>query len=125
VTKAERLDALLARLEGLPARISALTLGIGHLRARRGEKDDGTWTILQSLQDKARALGDEMFELWLEIGQVRDGRRRRAAPDRKPGGAPPQVSRGPRLGRRVPADELQAVLRSRRKHSQEIVRRIA
>jgi len=93
VTKAERLDALLARLEGLPARISSLTVGIGHLRARRGEKDDDTWSVLQSLQLKARALGDELFELWLEIGRVTaDGS-------------------GPRLGRRVDPDELRQQLR--------------
>jgi len=91
VTKAERLDALLARLDGLPARISALTVGIGHLRARRGEKDDDTWSVLQSLQDKARALGDEMFELWLEIGLVRDGR------------GPRGPGLGPKIGRPKPA----------------------
>jgi hypothetical protein len=95
MTKAEQLDALLARLQDIPGRISALTVGIGHLRVRRAEKDDGAWTVLQSLQDKARALGEEMFELWLEIGRVRDGQR----VARAEGG-------GPRLGRRVDPDEL-------------------
>jgi len=110
MTKAERLDALLARLEDLPGRISALTIGIGHLRARRGEKDDDTWSVLQSLQDKARALGDEMFELWLEIGRLRDRQRRAAAHGRPERGAEPApIQRG--LGRRVDPDKLQQQLR--------------
>jgi len=107
VTKAERLDALLSRLESLPGRISSLAIGIGHLRARRGEKDDDTWSILQSLQDKARALGEEMFELWLEIGRLRDGRGRTSAN----GGPERIVEPGRGLGRRVDPDELREQLR--------------
>lgn len=88
MTKAERLDALLARLEDLPGRISSLAIGIGHLRARRAEQYDFT---LQRLQGEANVLRDEMWELFLKIGRVRDGQRVAHA--------------GPRIGR--PAEDAE------------------
>ena len=83
----ERIAAIADRLRDYPARVSALAIGATRLRGPAADRLSPHRR--EALRAEARALIDDSWQLWLEVGRLLD----------TAAAIPVNRARGPRIGR--------------------------